>query len=262
MDVRQKAFDPRADVSFVVVSCDAYRDLWDPFFGCMEKYWPDCPFKRHLITNELAYERNGVSVIQIGPDTDYASNLIRAVSAVPTEWLILWVEDAIFTKSVDTQRITSLVTEAERLGAGFLKLTPDAPLSFEDQSGERIGTIPPGVRYRSAIGAALYRKDVLLRLLVPGYSAWELDKSGGSDQFPEPFMALTVREAKNPPMPAINAVIKGQWYLPVIPFLRREGYAAVLPGRKPQSIWGFLYIHLYLCRIALYRFAKRHWYER
>ena len=93
-------FDPRRDVSYVVMSCDPYKDLWEPFFGCLDRYWPDCPFPLYLVTNEAPYERDGVSVIHIGPDRDYASNLIAAVNAVPTPFLILWVEDALFSRQV------------------------------------------------------------------------------------------------------------------------------------------------------------------
>jgi len=257
----QPSFDLKRDVSFVVMSCDKYRDLWDPFFGCLERYWPDCPLKVFLVTNEAEYSRDGVSVIHFGPDRDHGNNLITAVGQVPTPWLILWVEDGVFTGPIDTKRLTSIVNEAVARGAGYLKLTPDAPLSFDDSNGERIGEIPRGVRYRSAIGAALYRKNTLLKLLVPGSSAWEMDKSDRSDDLPEPFMALTVREAKRPLLPAINAVIKGKWYLPVFGFFRREGYASVLTGRPRQSIWSYLYIQAFLARVAVYRTLRRHWYN-
>jgi hypothetical protein len=260
-DRAQDAFDARRDVSFVVISCDRYQDLWDPFFGCMERYWPDCPFKVYLVTNEASFDHTGVSVIRIGPDRDYATNLITAVNAVPTPWLILWVEDGIFTDRIDSRRVLSLVTEAVGAGAAYLKLTPDAPLSLDDHQGQRIGEIPRGVRYRSAIGAALYRKDILLSLLIPGKSAWELDKSGKSNEIAEPFMALTVREARKPLLPAINAVIKGDWYRPAVGFLRREGFGSILPGRRTQSRWRYLYIQAYLLRIAFYRLLRRHWYD-
>jgi hypothetical protein len=259
--VTSQEFDSRRDVSFVVISCDRYKDLWEPFFGCLDRYWSDCPFPVYLVTNEAPYERDGVALIHIGPDRDYASNLIAAVNAVPTPWLILWVEDAVFTKRIDTDRLLSILSEAVAARAGYLKLTSDAPLSFDDAHGERMGEIPRGVRYRSAIGTALYRKDTLLKLLVPGLSAWELDKSGRSNDIAEPFMALTVSEARRPLLPAINAVIKGEWYRPVVGFFRREGYAAVLPGRPLQPWWRYLYIHAYLLRIALYRTLRRHWYD-
>lgn len=258
--VQPREFDPGRDVSFVVISCDRYQDLWEPFFSCMERYWPDCPFPTYLVTNEAPYERNGVSVIRIGPDRDYASNLIAVANAVPTPWLILWVEDALFTAPVDTRRLLSILDEALAAGAGYVKLTTDAPLSFDNESGRRIGAVPRGVRYRSAVGTAFYRKDTLLSLLVPGMSAWDVDRSQKSNELAEPFMALTTHEAQRPVLPIINAVIKGEWYWPAIGFLRREGYEGVLPGRRRQSVWRYLYIQVYLLRNAMYRIVRRHWY--
>lgn len=259
--MKGESFDPRRDVTFVVISCDRYSDLWDPFFGCLERYWPDCPFPVALVTNEKPYDREGVEVIHIGPDRDYASNLIAAVHAVRTPWLILWVEDAIFTDRIDTERLLAILSEAAAAGAGYLKLTADAPLSFDDANGERIGEIPRGVRYRSAVGTALYRKETLLHLLVPGWSAWQIDKSDRSNDLQEPFMALTVREARRPLLPIINAVIKGEWYWPAPPFLAKEGFGAVLPGRRRQPLGRYLYIQAYLFRMALYRMLRRHWYD-
>ena len=254
-------FDPRRDVTFVVVSCDRYKDLWEPFFGCLDRYWPDCPFPIRLVTNEAAYERAGVSVINIGPDRDYASNLIAAINAVPTPWLILWVEDYFFTERIDTDRLLSILDEAVGKGAAYLKLTEDAPLSFDDANGERVGEIPRGVRYRSAIGTALYRKETLRKLLIPGMSVWQLDKSSKSNELPDRFMALTLREARRPPLPIINAVVKGRWHWLAPGFLRREGYASVLSGRRRQSLWGYLYIRAYWMRIGLYQMLRRHWYD-
>lgn len=254
-------FEPRKDISFVVLSCDRYGDLWDPFFGCLERYWPDCPFKVHLVTNDAKYERPGVSVVNIGPDRDYASNLIAVVNAVTTPWIILWVEDYFFSKRIDTARLLSILQEAVGKGADYLKLTEDAPLSYDEANGARVGEIPRGVRYRSAIGTALYRKETLRKLLIPGMSIWQLDKSGKSNELPDVFMALTRGAARTPPLPSINAVIKGRWHWFAPSFLRREGYAAVVAGRRRQSVWGYLYIRAYWMRMALYQMLRRHWYD-
>lgn len=260
-EAARASFVPARDCAFLVVSCDAYRDLWDPFFECMSRYWPDCPLPLYLVTNEAAYQRAGVTVVQVGPDRDYASNLAAAVEAVPTPWLIPWIEDLMFTAPIDTQRVLSLLNEAVERGAGYLKLSTDAPLSFDDGGRARIGEIPRGVRYRSAIGTAFYRRETLQALLVPGLSAWELDRSTLSDGLAEPFMALTVREARRPPLPVINTVIKGKWHRPAVAFLRKEGFGSVLPGRPVQAWKDYLYIRAYLMRVAAYRVLRRHWWE-
>ena len=39
----------------VVLSCDKYSDLWNPFFKLYNKYWQDNPFKTYLITENKTY---------------------------------------------------------------------------------------------------------------------------------------------------------------------------------------------------------------
>ena len=39
--------------SVLVPSCDAYADLWIPFFALFWRYWSDCPFPVYLGTNPV-----------------------------------------------------------------------------------------------------------------------------------------------------------------------------------------------------------------
>ena len=36
--------------AILIVSCDKYSDLWDPFFKLFFKFWPDCPFNIYLLS--------------------------------------------------------------------------------------------------------------------------------------------------------------------------------------------------------------------
>ena len=85
------------DVTLLVVSCDAYQDLWHPYFHCLFKYWPDCPFPISLGSNSLAYPDSRIKSIQIGPDLDYSSNLLAMLDRIETPWLILWIEDLLLS---------------------------------------------------------------------------------------------------------------------------------------------------------------------
>lgn len=250
------------DVSFVVVSCDRYADLWDAFFTCFKRYWPDCPYPVYLITNTLDYSCPGVTVLHAGPDVDYASHVRSAISKLESKWLVLWLEDAMITSPVDTCLLRSLISEAQSMDAGYLKLGPDMPLSYDNKPGCQIGELPKGIRYRSAIGISLYRRDILDMLLVPGLSAWELDTSTASNHMNAPFCALTVKSAKNAPVKYINSVIKGQWYYPAVRFLTREGFGGLVKKRQRQPLHAYLYIKLFAARLAMFKLARKYWKDR
>ena len=39
-----------SELAIVVMSCDRYADMWEPFIRCFEQYWPDCPYEKYLVT--------------------------------------------------------------------------------------------------------------------------------------------------------------------------------------------------------------------
>ena len=41
----------RCDV--VILTCDSYSDIWEPFFKLKNKYWPDCKYDTYLITESF-----------------------------------------------------------------------------------------------------------------------------------------------------------------------------------------------------------------
>ena len=81
------------DVVILVPSWDGYQDVWQPFFHCFFKYWPDCPYPVFLGSNSLSYPDSRVSPILIGPDIDYSSNLIAMLDHIDQDWVIIFTED-------------------------------------------------------------------------------------------------------------------------------------------------------------------------
>lgn len=247
-------------VAFVIVSCDKYADLWDPFFHCFRKYWPDCPYQVYLLTNHKNYDAPGVTVVKVGDDRSYSDNVRVAVEQISEPWVILWLEDIFLSRLVDTRRFESIIAQAQSLPVGYLKISTDLPLSYTCSPGQEIGPIPKGVRYRSAVGLSLYNVETLKKLLTPGASAWELDRSTISNELDEPFYALTSDAARRPPIAFVNAVNKGQWNWPAIRFLKMEGYSALLKGRDRLSFGRVLFTRAFLLHNFMFRALKIYWH--
>lgn len=56
MIMRQRS----AMIAVLIVSCDKYSDLWDPFLRAFDRYWPDCPFTVSLLSSHIHLERRGI----------------------------------------------------------------------------------------------------------------------------------------------------------------------------------------------------------
>lgn len=251
------------DVSLLVVSCDAYKDLWRPFFHCLFKYWPDCPYPIFLGSNESEYSDPRIKSLLMGPDRGYSSNLLAMLDRIESSWLILWIEDLLLSLPINTARLSNLIDLAQNHQVGYLKLSANTPWAFTNDKKQEMGPTPKGIKYRATIGLSLWDKDVLIRLLSPGESAWQIERDGSlrSNSFVEPFYCLSTNVRSNPPLSYVNALIKGRWNRDALPFLRKEGLGDCIPNRPIQSFWSYFYAKMYLFRLDLYRRLHKYWYE-
>ena len=235
------------DITILVVSCDKYSDTWNSFFHLFFKNWPDCPYPIKLVSNYLEYSDNRVGSIKVGKDLDYSSNLIKALSNVETDWVIFWVEDRPPSRQVDTTSLIEIIDLAISKNAAYLKLIPCYPPALVDKEN-KIGVITKGSRYLVSMTVALWRTEVLLELLKPGETAWDIEKHGGiarAKQSNYDFYALSIDSYSNPPIQDIHLISKGKLMARGIHLLRREGLLDSLSSRKTSSIKHNLYFELY-----------------
>ncbi|MBI5387432.1 MAG: hypothetical protein HZA90_22460 [Verrucomicrobia bacterium] len=249
--------------AILVVSCDAYQDLWHPFFECLFKYWPDCPFPVHLGSNHQSYPDARVLGLRIGPDVDYSSNLERMLRRLNHEWVILWIEDRLLSGTVDTSRLMETVSQAQTQGAGYLKLLSEYPVAYSDENASLIGELPKGIRYRVSITVGLWRKHILLELLRPGETAWELERKGSlrSNHMDAKFFGMNVTTLAWPVIQEVHAVVKRKWNRTAVAFLREEGFGELIERRELLSRWSQWYCRVYAARLRLFIKLRRHWWH-
>ena len=245
-------------VAFLINSCDAYSDLWEPFFTYFFKNWAHCQFDIYLIANFKTYSHPRVTVINVGEDVSYADNLRAALGLIDADWILLWFDDAFICQHVDDDRLLKILCDAEESNSPFIQLSPDLPVSYEHPNGD-IGIVPHGVKYRTAVGVNFIKKDLLLQLVPPGISAWEMDRSDMSDRLSIDVYALTRDAATAPPIESIHAVAKGRWIRSAYPILKNDGWDDLLKGRGIQPFWEHIYFRLYHLRGQIYKALSIYW---
>lgn len=239
------------DVGILVVSCDRYADLWEPFFHCFFKYWKDCPYPVYLGTNTLTYADKRVQSLPIGTDISYCDNLRLMLRMVKQDWVIFWVEDRILADRIETTRVEELVSEAKSKNAAYLKLIPQHALAYL-VPGRNCGEVPRGSHYRVSMTIALWQKQCLNSLLRPGETAWQLEKLGSrrSDEMPAPFLSLAPKYRTKPVLPHVHIIVKGRLIRSARSFLAKEGFAGSLTKRQLESMRSSLYIKVYHILLA------------
>ena len=214
------------DPAILVVSCDHYRDLWEPFFTLFERFWVDCPFPVYLLSNTVTCSRRGVTALRSGRDVSWSDSLAAALRALPAEYVFLFLDDLFLVRPVENLELAHWFRWLEQRGGNCLRLNgsprPDRRLDA------RVGVVSRGTLYRTSTVLSLWKRQVLLKLLAPGESAWEFEIAGSarSDAFDGFYATSTAR------LQVINTVIKGKWRRTALARVRALGVEPDL-GRRP-----------------------------
>ena len=166
------------DFAILVVSCDKYSDVWDPFFSIFAKRWPDCPYPVFLGTGHKTCSAPGVTSIRVGDDKTWAENLLAMLAAVDAPRILMFLEDFLLTGQVPTEKVASLLRVAVENDVGCLRLVPHRPSGRPVPQWPGLGEIRRGEEYRVSTQVAIWEDNLLRSLAWPGFSAWDFELIG------------------------------------------------------------------------------------
>lgn len=247
----------RDAVAVLVISCDAYRDLWRPFFELFWRHWPDCPYPVYLGSERHTLDDPRVRRLDVGAQPDWSAACGRMLERIAEPTTLVLLEDYLFYASVDTARIAELAAWLRAQDGACLRLFPcpgpDEPCADHLQ----VGLLRPGAPFRVSLQAALWDTRVLRGLLAPGEDPWqfELNGSARSAQVTRPF--FSVERSLLPLRYFCTGVRRGLWLRDAVRLCRAQGAPVDLRARRREPLLAFIRrsvrFRLQGCRIAACR---------
>ncbi len=216
-------------VAVLVISCDNYADLWQPFFTLFRRYWPDCPFRVYLVSNNLDPEVKGAQTIAVGDDVSWSDNLRKALGLLNEDYVLLFLEDLFLHKPVPTAKVLEIIEWAVGKGANCLRLNPSPPP--DKQINDIVGSVSSGSIYRTSTVMSLWKKEVLYDLLKPGENAWQFEINGSirSNKYDGFYSATRLHFS------IINSVIKSKWCKKALKHMRKHAVEFDLNRRRQMT---------------------------
>jgi len=236
---------PTNSIAVVISSCDRYSDLWKPFFQLFFRYWPDCPFPIYLVANHSRYDDPRVTTITVGDDHDWSSSFRRAISSIPSRYLIVLLEDYFLFAPVNTDKIVEYAQYMTARSAAFLQLYSILLRAAPTADHPDIGPRDKGSLYRISLQPAIWDKQALNTLLQDGESAWEFETKGTvrSNSLDAAFFSL--KPGVKSPIPVCNAASRGKLVRSAVLLCRREKVAIDLHARARRTALQELYYVAY-----------------
>lgn len=249
-------YDFRSKITILVNSCDAYEDLWSPFFSLFKKY---CPIDAQIILNT---ESKDVSVDGLDikcvhpsrPDDPYGKRMRHALKQVKTRYVLLLLDDFYLRSPVDLQRLDSIMEWMDK-DPNIACFNSEPTSVYTDLEVERypgFRRVPLGTPYTLNMQAAIWRTSLLGKYWRSNITPWEwenycnvLTTKYPRDKFycatcgGSPYMDYGHYQVGD-----LWGVVRGKWFLPdIAPLFDREGIhmdlsvrGAYYPPLKQDSV--------------------------
>lgn len=229
-------------LEILVLSCDKYSDAWDDFFNLKERFWPNCPYQWHIVTETKDYQRDRVDTILCGLDLNWAGRLRKAVQSVNSPYIGLFLEDYFIKAPIDNDKIASYVSLMQREKVSYLTLgnvfrhilsQPDL-----EHFSEHLVVIPQHLKYGIDTSAAIWDKSFLLEKIGDGdYSAWqfEIDRCKEAESVSGLGGFLLCDDELSFNVSEIPVIIQGKLYPPAIKYFQDVLGYHIRSNRKIMS---------------------------
>lgn len=162
------------EFAFVVMSCDEYSDLWEPFFDLKEKYF-NLDINTYLISNTTQYKRN--SILNINADFNWTKRLSESLRRIEEEYVFLILEDFYFTNKVSKSTMYKIFDEICVNHIEYYKLSTFSKIPGSNLKGKTYKRIKSSIPYGISVQPAIWRKEWLLELLgTDDVNAWKFEE--------------------------------------------------------------------------------------
>lgn len=155
-------------MKILVVSCDKSVDLFEPYYYCIEKYWPDHPeiiYTTETITNP--YYR---TICKNYPLAQYSKRIHDCLEELDDDWVMIMVDDIFIRSPVDKEELDYIYSFLDDIAAINLQQpfsSNDIPIN--DRLMIRVGP------YKTSLMCQIWNREKALEVFDCNCDPWEFE---------------------------------------------------------------------------------------
>lgn len=227
-----------SSMAILVIGFDGYSDLWDDYFGLLNKFWPNRKYPTFLSNNVLKPHYENVSVINCGHDAEWSRKVKLALEVIDNQYICLLLEDFFTGDVVINEEIDDAIEFISNNNVKYYKLNSFSKVnSSKYKKYKYLHTIPGNLPYGVSLQPAIWEKRFLEELLGnENYNAWKFEyarvkESLNKTNFPLEGCVFDDRNI----LKIQHGVVQGQFLPPVVKYFEKRNYVLDTSKRKIMS---------------------------
>ena len=236
------------------MSCDAFSDVWAPFFALFKRFWSECPYRVYLISESKEAKNFACDTILAGIEKNWSDRLIYGLHQIEEKYILFLQEDYFLNKPVNASTISEIIALCEKHSLVNVRLYPTITSELIRQTNFPLGKIDKQKeQYIVCTQATIWSREFMLSLMVHDESVWEVERNGSirarniSKDFYSvyPTTALNKLDEGNYPITYLflTSVTRGKWTMKTVRYCRENGIFLDLKLRKANSVIDEFYMN-------------------
>jgi hypothetical protein len=219
----------------IVPSCVEYRQTWQPHRLFAEMFWPECPWKRTLVTDQVLQQRDAAGfheVIALGDDKGWCENLHAALARIPDDVVFMMLDDCWIDEPVNNRFV---MWAAEYMAAhsevAAFRMHPCPPADENFSPDGVFGEIKRGTLYRVSTCQGFWRREYLMNILAQYTSPSHFETRGSGFSDKQPGAILSPTKWFFPMRGLYSAIQRGCWTVGPVARAKALGIPVDTTGR-------------------------------
>lgn len=164
-------------LTILLNTCDAYEDLWIPFFTLLKRYWISADIQIVLNTESKDFSFPGLDIqcVHSPGEQRYGKRMLNALKKIKTPYVLSMLDDFFLRFPVNEARIQQIIDwmEADR---NIVYFNCDPNQTYADWEVDKypgFRRIPNGNDYVLSLQGAIWRTEKLKKFWLPNVNPWE-----------------------------------------------------------------------------------------
>ena len=207
-------------MKILVLSCDKNVDIFEPFYLCMEKYWPNHPEVIYATeTKENPYYK---TICKDIPFDLWTKRIRETLKEIDDNKILLMIDDCFIRDYVDVDRINYVESV---IGGNIALFNFEKVFDKDDKESSYIGfktRNPNGIAICSLM-CGMWQKDKLMDVLNINSQPWEIERLNITHGYEYYINSGEYIIDFGYKFPKFFSIYHGKWCREVVDFFNKEG---------------------------------------
>ena len=195
------------DLSVLIGSCDAYKELWEPFQICFNRNWKHHT-KNIIVTDTLEVPvTTDTPLLTVKETGSWGKRMKKGLDSIASDYVLFLLEDYLLTYTYTEEQLENYIYICKKHNIDRLQISPSGHQLYSNIEVDGVTKFSNNSQYLISMQPSIWKKSFLYEILFSEYSPWDFEIQGSNKLLTQGYNIFIDKKV---PSVYFNAVRKGK----------------------------------------------------